>query len=150
MMKSIRWGFDFSVGYKRQVLTFIYVKDLVKIMFLAIDKGVKQKSYFISDGVEYSPADFRKYIAQALGKQVVLPVRLPLWALKAVSYVAAFGASLTGKTSTLNPDKYRIMKQRNWICDTSELQKDLGFVPDYLLEKGVKECVSWYKNAGWL
>ena len=150
MIKSIKWGIDFSVGYKPQALTFIYVKDLVKIMFLAIDKGVKQKSYFISDGAVYTSSDFRKYVAKALKKHFILPLRLPLWVLKTVSYSVAFCASLIGKTSTLNPDKYRIMKQRNWICDISALQKELGFTADYPLEKGVDECISWYKTAGWL
>ena len=42
------------------------------------------------------------------------------------------------------------MKQRNWICDISALQKELGFTADYPLEKGVDECISWYKTAGWL
>lgn len=150
MIKSIKWGIDFSVGYKPQALTFIYVKDLVKIIFLVIDKGVKQKGYFISDGVVYTSSDFRKYVAKALKKHFILPLRLPLWGLKIVSYSVAFCASLIGKTSTLNPDKYRIMKQRNWICDTSALQKELGFTADYPLEKGIEECISWYKTVGWL
>ena len=30
MIKSIKRGFDFSVGFDKQMLTFIYVKDLVK------------------------------------------------------------------------------------------------------------------------
>ena len=41
-------------------------------MFLAIDKGVKQKSYFISDGAVYTSSDFRKYVAKALKKHFIL------------------------------------------------------------------------------
>ena len=61
MMKTIKFGFDFSVGYKKQLITFIYVRDLVKAIFLAIDKGVKQRGYFISDGGAYTSTQFRKY-----------------------------------------------------------------------------------------
>ena len=117
MMKTIKFGFDFSVGYKKQLITFIYVRDLVKAIFLAIDKGVKQRGYFISDGGAYTSTQFRKYIASAMGKRFVIPIRLPLVFLKIVSYCAEFFASLTGSASTLNRDKYNIMKQRNWICD---------------------------------
>ena len=42
------------------------------------------------------------------------------------------------------------MKQRNWICDITPLQKELGFEPDYPLKKGVYETVNWYKKSGWL
>ena len=51
---------------------------------------------------------------------------------------------------TLNSDKCRIMKQRNWRCDISPLEKELGYVPQYPLEKGVRETVAWYKEKGWL
>ena len=139
MMKTIKFGFDFSVGYKKQLITFIYVRDLVKAIFLAIDKGVKQRGYFISDGGAYT-----------MGKRFVIPIRLPLVFLKIVSYCAEFFASLTGSASTLNRDKYNIMKQRNWICDITPLQKELEFEPDYPLEKGVYETVNWYKKSGWL
>lgn len=150
MMKTIACGVDFAAGYRRQALTFIYVKDLVKAMFLAIDKGVVRRAYFVSDGAVYAPSDFRRYVRQALHKRFVLPLHLPLWILRAVCYSAAFIAARRGRTSTLNPDKYRILKQRNWICDTTDLQTELGFTPDYPLEKGIREAVQWYREAGWL
>lgn len=150
MMKTIKYGFDFVAGYKPQIITFIYVKDLVRVIFLAIEKGVTQRCYFISDGGRYRSSDFRRYIARELGRKWVIPVQVPLFMLKGISYVAEFAASVIGKPSTLNRDKYRIMRQRNWICDTSPLCRELGFKPEYDLERGVKESVIWYKQAGWL
>lgn len=150
MMKSIKAGFDFSVGYRRQLLTFIYVKDLVKAVFLAADKGVKRRGYFLSDGGVYTSSQFRRYVARELHKGVVVPVRVPLFLLKAVCYVAGFLAGIFGTSSTLNRDKYRIMKQRNWVCDTTAAREELGFVPDYPLERGVAEAVAWYRREGWL
>ncbi|MEF2642653.1 MAG: SDR family NAD(P)-dependent oxidoreductase, partial [Paramuribaculum sp.] len=38
MIKSIDSHFDFGVGFRRQMLTFIYVEDLVNAIFDAIDK----------------------------------------------------------------------------------------------------------------
>ena len=150
MVKTIKAGFDFSVGYRKQLITFIYVKDLVKAIFLAIDKGVKRRGYFLSDGGAYRSTQFRRYAARALHKRFVLPVRVPLFVLWVVSYIAEKTAALTGGTSTLNRDKYRIMKQRNWICDTTAAQTELGFVPDYPLDRGVAETVAWYQKEKWL
>ena len=42
------------------------------------------------------------------------------------------------------------MKQRNWRCDISGAQKELGYAPAYDLERGVKATVKWYKDNGWL
>lgn len=38
------------------------------------------------------------------------------------------------------------MKQRNWRCDISPLIEELGYKPEYKLERGVKEIISWYKK----
>ncbi len=150
MMKTIQCGFDFIVGYKPQYITFIYVKDYVRAIFNVIDSGVKRRGYFLSEGRAYTSSDFRRYVSKALGKRVVIPIKLPVWMLWVVSVVAETCAGWFGKTSTLNRDKYRIMKQRNWICDISDAQRELGFVPQYSLEQGVNECVKWYRENNWL
>lgn len=59
-------------------------------------------------------------------------------------------AHVSGQPFTLNLDKYRIMKQRNWRCDIEPLRQELGYVPEYPLDKGVKEIVAWYKKEKWL
>ena len=150
MMKSIKYGFDFIVGFKPQLITFIYVKDLVQAIFKAIDRGVTRRGYFLSEGKAYTSTQFRKYVAAALGKRRVIPVKIPLWLLWIVSAVAEKVTGIVGRTSTLNRDKFRIMKQRNWICDISATQNELGFEPQYSLERGVNECVKWYRENGWL
>lgn len=54
------------------------------------------------------------------------------------------------KSMTLNTDKYIILKQRNWICDTEPLHKDLDFVAEYPLRRGLEEAIEWYKEKGWI
>lgn len=150
MMKTIKHGFDFGVGYRPQQLTFIYVKDLVRAIFTVIDKGVTRRGYFLADPKGYTSHDFRRYIADALGKRIVIPVVVPVFVLRAVSVVAESLAKARGKASTLNRDKYHIMKQRNWLCDTEASRRELDFETAYSLEQGVHECVEWYRKNGWL
>lgn len=52
--------------------------------------------------------------------------------------------TLKGKPSTLNRDKYKIMKQRNWNCDISDAVRDFGFTPRFSLERGIHETVKAY------
>ena len=150
MIKSIKRGFDFSVGFKKQMLTFIYVKDLVRGVIDALEAGPKHKAYFMSEARSYTQQEFRKIVCDELGKKVVVPVTCPLWIVKVVCHVAEFWGKVTGKASTLNPDKFRILKQRNWLCDTSDAERDFGFKAKYDLKQGIHEAVEWYKSAGWL
>lgn len=146
MIKSIDSHFDFGVGYRKQMLTFIYVEDLVRAMFMALDKAPLHRKYNISEPQAYSQAEFRKIVANALGRKFVVPVRLPLWAVKIVSWFAQKIGRFTGKPSTLNLDKYQIMKQRNWRCTTEAAAADFGFVAEISLAEGIRRTVEAYKN----
>lgn len=150
MIKTIKAGFDFGMGKIPQLLSFIYVKDLARVVFLAMESTVAGRSYFISDGKTYLAKDFRELVQSYLPKKSVIAVTLPLGVVKVVSLCAQKWATLTGNVSTLNADKYKIMKQRNWICDISPLQMDLGFEPEYDLAKGLDESIQWYKQQHWL
>ena len=150
MIKSIKRGFDFSVGFKKQMLTFIYVKDLAVAVMDALDKGPLHRAYFISEDQGYTQQEFRKIVCEELGKKFVIPVTCPLWVVKRVCPIAEWIGKVTLKASTLNRDKYKILKQRNWLCDTSDARRDFGFNPQYSLREGIREAIAWYRQAGWL
>lgn len=138
MADSIRRHVDFAVGYRRQVITFIYVADLVQAAFLALSRGKRGSVYFLTDGQEYSSRAFSDLIQEELGVRHVLHIKAPLWVLRVVSWGAERLARLTGTLSTLNSDKYRIMRQRNWRCDIRPAQEQLGYHPEWPLSRGVK------------
>lgn len=151
MAKSIARHLDFAAGFKRQDLTFVYVKDLVQAVCLALEKeSAARRSYFVSDGAVYASRTFSNLIWKELGRPWMLRFVCPIAILKVISFVSENVGKLMRKPTTLNSDKCRIMKQRNWRCDISPLEKELGYVPQYPLEKGVKETVAWYKEKGWL
>ena len=150
MAKSIRRHTDFSVGFRRQDLTFVYVKDIVQAVFLGIEKQISRRTYFLADGKVYRSRAFSDLIRKELGNPFVIRLRCPLIILKVVSLLAEYWAKHRNTTSTLNSDKYRIMKQRNWQCDITPTVEELGYSPEYDLERGVKETIAWYKDKGWL
>lgn len=145
MIKSIDSHWDFAVGFKRQMLTFIYVDDLVGAMFDALASGnTLKKKYIISEPRAYTQKEFRSIVSKKLGGRWVIPVRLPMWVVFAASVVAEKIGALQGKPSTLNRDKFKIMKQRNWNCDISDAAVDFGFAPEFSLEKGIDATVKAY------
>lgn len=150
MAKSIKSHIDFSVGFRPQEITFIYVKDLVAAIFAAISCGATHHIYMLSDGRVYHSRAFSQLLQKAMGVRRVAHVKAPLWLLKAVCAAGEAAASVTGRAATLNLDKYRILKQRNWQCDISRAVADIGFRPEYPLERGVAETVAWYKENNWI
>lgn len=150
MAKSIIQRVDFSVGYKPQTITFIYVRDLVEAAYLALSHGESGRAYFLTDGHNYSSRDFSDLLQKELNIRGVLHIKAPIWFLKLVCFINGGLASLFGKTTTLNMDKFNILKQRNWQCDIRPAEQELGYRPQYPLERGVKETVNWYIQNGWL
>lgn len=150
MAKSIRQHVDFAVGFRPQVLTFIYVADLVEAAYLALDHGPRGAVYPLSDGRQYTSRTFSDLLQLELGVKRVVHVTAPLWVLWLVSCIAGKATALLGRTSTLNLDKYRIMRQRNWKCSIEAARRDLGYRPQWPLTRGVRAAVEWYKAEGWL
>ncbi len=144
MIKSIDSHWDFGVGYRKQLLTFIYVEDLVNAMFDAYEAGVVRKKYIISEDACYTQKQFREIVARELGVKWVIPMKLPMWIVYIASYFAEKWAVAQLKASTLNRDKFKIMKQRNWSCDVSDAKRDFNFNPKFSLEDGIKATVAAY------
>lgn len=150
MFKSIAKGFDFSVGYRPQLLSFIYVEDLARAVYDALERGRLGETYNVAEGRTYTQKEFRRIAAKAVGKRHVLGVAVPIWGVKAVSAVAEKWGVIRLKPSTLNRDKFNILKQRNWSVDISKARDEFGFSPEVSLEEGVEKAVEWYKKEGWL
>lgn len=144
MIKSIDSHWDFGVGYRKQLLTFIYVEDLVNAVYDALESGVEKRKYIISEPRSYTQSEFRSIVARHLGVKWVIPVKLPLWIVYIASVVAEKWGMVRMKPSTLNRDKFKIMKQRNWSCDVTDAQRDFNFSPRFSLDEGLKATIDAY------
>ena len=142
LIRSIRAHIDLSLGRQPQRVTFVYVKDLVEAVFLAIRKGVRRRSYLVTDGNTYSSSDFTRAVRAALGYPFTLHLTIPLWVGRMAACIADMAGRLCGRTFTFNSDKYSILAQRNWQCDITPLTEELGYHPRYNLEAGIAETLT--------
>lgn len=148
--QTINRGLEPSIGFREQVLTFIYVRDLVRVIVDSLESEHVRKAWFVNDGREYSSGEFAAITKRALGKRCTLKIKVPLFLVKGIATAGEWVGSLTGNVPTLNADKYRVLSSTNWRCDGVPLQRDLNFTAEYDLERGVKEAIAWYKAQGWL
>lgn len=150
-IKSIQSGFDFAVGSVPQRITFIYVKDLATVVFLALEnEAIRNRHYFVADGDVHTDESFARTIQDILQKKHVLHARIPLGLVNIACHCSEWIGKLLNKSMTLNTDKYIILKQRNWICDVKPLKEELNFTPAYPLKRGLEESIEWYHKEGWL
>lgn len=150
MLQSLKKGFSFSAGAKRQELTFIYADDVAHAAYAALCKAPAGSTYLLAEERGYTQREYRRMAREAVGKKCVVSVTVPLWAVKVVSAIAEKIGAARGKPSTLNSDKYRIMAQRNWRADCTAAKRDFGFTAPTSLAEGLRKSVDWYRQAGWL
>jgi len=147
--QTINRGLEPYIGFKKQILTFIYVRDLVRLIFIAMNSPHVQKAYFVADGKEYPSELFADITKKALGRKTIR-ITVPLSIVKTIAMAGEALAGLWGSIPTLNTDKYNVLSSTNWRCEVDPLFSDFGFIAEYDLEKGVQEALAWYKKEGWL
>lgn len=150
MVKSMKQHLDFAAGFEPQDITFVYVRDVVEAVFLALERGKAGRKYFISDGEVYRSSTFADLIRRELGQPWRLRFTAPLWLLRIITTLGEQWSHITGSMTALNNDKYNILSQRNWKCDITPARRELGFDPRWKLADGVRETVAWYKKERWI
>ena len=145
LYKSIKLGIETYIGTSEQHITFIYVKDLTRLIFDAIESTVSNKSYFTTDLKQYTAKEFNQIVKEELNKRTIRII-FPKLFVKTIAYINEKVYSVFKKVPTLNTEKYKIISCKNWLCDSNNTSVDFGFVPKYDLGKGINESIDWYKK----
>lgn len=150
MLKTLTRHLNPGIGFETQYITFIYVKDLVDLAFLAAEKKGAGKAYFVADGDVWTSDGYVKLCKQLLGVKRTLNIKVPCCIVKVLAFLFDKIGGLFGVTPTLNMDKYNILSATNWKCDIEPLKKDFDFKARYNLVRGLKESIRWYRQNNWL
>jgi nucleoside-diphosphate-sugar epimerase len=150
MLKTLTRHLNPGIGFEPQYITFIYVKDLVDLAFLAAEKKGVGKAYFAADGDVWTSDNYVKLCKQLLGVKRTLNIKVPCCIVKVLAFLFDKIGGLFGVTPTLNMDKYNILSASNWKCDIEPLKKDFDFKARYNLVRGLKESIRWYRQNNWL
>ena len=98
----------------------------------------------------YAWAEVIRAVGRALGRDntVVLPVPESLsWGAGLWGEV---WARVTGKAQILSLDKVRELGGPGWACATDRARADLGYEPEWPLERGLEAATAWYREHRWL
>lgn len=150
ILKTINSGLEPYIGKTSQKLSFIYVKDLVKVLLSLLREDVKTGgSYNVSDGQVYSKYELAD-IMKSITRKKTYKFHIPIPLVSAIASVLEFVYSFRTDSPALNKEKINELNAENWSCSIRELEQDLGFIADYPLRKGLEETLNWYKENKWL
>ncbi len=148
--KMINKGIEGYIGLKEQHLSFIYVKDLVRLIIgLLPQKSIVHKRYIAADGCSYTNHELGELIRKNLNKKT-FRFKIPIL----LAGIAAFGSEIWGRIigrfPIFNFEKLAELGSVNWTCDNNPIQEELGFIPEYNLESGLDETLEWCKKNDWI
>jgi nucleoside-diphosphate-sugar epimerase len=130
---------------------WIYATDCAEACIRAIEADVPSgRIYFVDDGC--GPIELKRMLADAeaaLGRSALVRASLPVPLLMAVARGLEVFGRVTNRPVMLTREKANMLLQ-DWICDSSETQRDLGWRAQVPWSEGVKRAVAWYRENGWL
>ncbi len=129
----------------RQLLSFIYVKDLAALYLDALETPIKNKIYYVSDGQVYTAKEFGDWVKTILGVSTMRLV-FPKALLKIISGSSELLAHSFGIPNFFSKERFRQISEPNWSCDISETINDFNFAPAYDLESGLRETLDEYRH----
>lgn len=149
-IQAINKGWDLTAGLSKQILTFVYASDVAEAtLFLLTNPRAEGKRYMLTDGGVYTDAEFGRLVQSLLGKSRVFHLGIPLPFVFLACFVGECVGRLCGKITPLNLDKYRIFRQRSWLCDDTPIRQ-LGFTPKVGLTEGLRRTIEEARSQGLL
>jgi nucleoside-diphosphate-sugar epimerase len=145
LFKALNRHFEPYISSPKQLLSFIYVKDLARLVIQSCSSDITNRTFIVSDGHTYTCKELSKITKKALNKWTI-PLVLPQSIVKGIAYLSESFAKTRHKTSVLNRDKYKELTSLNWSCNSTETQIAFNYMPEYNLGKGIEETINWYKQ----
>ena len=146
VINMIRRGWEFYIGKEKQQLSFVYVSDLVDLVFNALETPAAGSYYHVSDGQAYDRYDLAAALKKGL-KIRTLRLHVPLKLVRVFLKIQE-GLKRKGKVSILNHDKLRELTA-SWGCSIEKARREMRYRPQVLLPEGLARTVQWYQANKW-
>jgi UDP-glucose 4-epimerase len=142
-------GFEPYIGRRPQQLSFVYGKDVANLAVKVLTNEKANGIYNITDGNAYTRYDYALIVKALLGKKTI-KLHLPVAVVKALLFTIEKVSRSLNKVPAVSNEKLNELMAENWICDIQKARDELGYIPAYNLEKGLKESIEWYRENKWL
>lgn len=176
MIKAANTHVVGQAGLQAKWLSALYIADLVRATLLVADRGTPlpresedhvlagggepyhhiprdpvhpagQGIYYFTDGGRHTESSFGQTAARVLGKRAVT-VSVPGPLVLAAGFLTQSVGRLRGRAPALSLDKARGTLSSGWWCNDAKATAELGYRPEYPLERGLEQTVRWLRDHG--
>lgn len=132
----------------KSYLQLLFVKDLSKICKLLLKENIEDKTYCVAESTVYTPFEIARTFEKVFKKKLI-KMSMPKSLLFIVSFTDELISLYKNKPALLNRQKLKEFLAKYWLCDVSDIKKDLKFefTP---LETGLKITYDWYRKQKWM
>ncbi len=136
-------------GWRRRLVQVVHAGDVARA--LVSGAGATQaagRTYFVAHPEVLSWAELAGRIGWAVGHRVV-PLRVPSPLLR----LAGAAAEVIGRgrrPGQIDRRRARDLSERAWTCRVDRVMAELGWSPEYGIDKGLRDTANWYREQGWL
>lgn len=150
IFKMTKFGLNIFAGNKKQIVSLIYVKDLVNAIIDSCfsEKTVNEK-YFICDDKPKSWVEIQETIFKIADRKKI-NITIPYTILNILSYFGSMYSVVTRKPVLLNQNKMKLSKPNYWLCSNRKAKEHFNFSCTYSFDQAIQETYNWYKQNNWL
>ena len=146
VLKMIKQGWELYIGRLQQRLSFVYVQDLVNVVFRTLAGPGRGSYYNVSDGEGYDRYALAQITRSLLHKRT-FRLHVPLGLVRAFLKIQN-RLTPAAKASILNLDKLSELTA-SWECSIEKLRCELQYQPAYQLQEGLSQTIGWYQQNKW-
>jgi nucleoside-diphosphate-sugar epimerase len=139
--RSIKYGKYFHVGKADNLVSLVYVKNLVDLTILAsLNEKAVNETYFGNDFHPYTMREIVDVVAAYYAKKIFT---LPSVLVTIVAYLLGI-FKIFGFNVPLYP--FRLKNIKSNYCYNIQRSIDIGYFPKYNLQTGINESLDWYEK----
>lgn len=150
MIRTLSRGLEPYIGRGNQLLSFVFVTDLVKVILDALPLTTPNGlTCNISDGKVYDRYEVASVIKYFLNKKT-FRFYVPVGVARGLAVVMETIYAQSRKKPLLYRERVGEIIAPNWNTSIDQARRHLHYQPEYDLKKGMQESIAWYKEHRWL
>lgn len=144
LFKVINRGFFPLLKKGKAKFEFCYVKNLIRAIILADERGRNLEAYNINDGETYVIKEIFEEIARVENTKL-LPFSVPVWTVRCAGLIFEKIYALFGKRAPFNSGTALWMSNDNDM-DISKARDELAYERTVPIKDAIWETVEWYRK----
>lgn len=149
--KAVRLGVMPTMGSPHRGMSIIYGPDCAAACIAALHADTPSgRAYFVDDGKTQTLSQLVTALEAAVARRAWFRFPVPRFALETAALGSEIYGALSGRAVMLTRDKCNELFAPHWVCDSTEVCRELQWQPKVPFEHGARLTAEWYRQEGWL